>query len=176
MPFYLKERDVLAQVAGLRSVLIVPCRFCPAASLAVRERKPYLQPLLRGLNTGAYQSFLDALTRRLRDEGIETQVFDSRLPHHFVACMWSSGRRRALARRAARFDAVIVLGCEAAAETVRNSLGDVRCRVIQGMEVDGGIMNVVPTVRFPFDITLRVRSVTPYEPVDRPRAVAGCAG
>ena len=27
------------EVAGLRSVLIVPCRFCPAASLAVRNGK-----------------------------------------------------------------------------------------------------------------------------------------
>jgi hypothetical protein len=37
MPFYLKELDIIPQVAGLQSVMIVPCRFCPAASLAVKE-------------------------------------------------------------------------------------------------------------------------------------------
>ena len=34
MPFYLKEVDVIPEVAKFQSVLIVPCRFCPAASLA----------------------------------------------------------------------------------------------------------------------------------------------
>lgn len=163
MPFYLKESDVLAQAAGLRSVLIVPCRFCPAASLAVREKKPYIELFRRGLRTGAYESFIRGLKRRLEGEGIETTVFDSRLPHHFVTCMWTAGRRRKLARRAAQFDGVVVLGCDAAVETVRDGLGDTDCRVIQGMEVDGGIMNVVPTFSFPCNISLTVKSVTPYQ-------------
>ena len=40
MPIYLKDVDVVAEVAKFQSALIVPCRFCPAASLAVRNNKP----------------------------------------------------------------------------------------------------------------------------------------
>ncbi len=159
MPFYFKESDILPLVAELQSVLIVPCRFCPAASLAVREKKPYIELFRKFLRTEAYESFIQDLKRRLKDEGIKTVVFDSKLPHHFVACMWMPGRRRKLAKRAAEFEGVLVLGCDAAVETVRDSIRSTDCRVIQGMEVEG-IMNVVPTVSFPFNISLAVQSVT----------------
>lgn len=159
MPFYLKEADIVPQVAGLQSVLIVPCGFCPAASLAVREKKPYIELFRKFLKTEAYESFIQAVKRRLEDQGIKTAVFDSKLPHHFVACMWTSGRRRELAKRAAEFEGVVVLGCAAAVETVRDSISANDCRVIQGMEVEG-IMNVVPTVSFPFNISLVVQGVT----------------
>ena len=159
MPFYLKEREILPQVAGLRSVLIVPCRFCPAASLAVREKKPYIEPFRKFLKTEAYESFIRALKRRLEDEGIEAAVFRSRLPHQFVACMWTSRRRRKLARLAAAFDGVVVVGCEATVETVRDAIGSADCRVIQAMETEG-IMNVLPILSFPLNISLQVQGVT----------------
>ena len=164
MPFLLKPADVLARVAGARSVLIVPCRFCPAASMAVRTESPYLEPLRRGFGTGAYESFLKDLRRQLTGAGIETAVFDSRLPHHFVACMWTARRRRKLARRAAAYEAVVVLGCGAAVETVAQSLGDADVRILPGMEVDGGIMNVVPRVELPLRISLEMASLSPYGP------------
>ena len=159
MPFYLKERDILPQVAGLQSVLIVPCRFCPAASLAVREKKPYIELFRKFLKTEAYESFIQALKRRLEDQGIKTSVFRSRLPHQFVACMWTSRRRRKLARRAAVFDGVVVVGCEATVETVRDAIGPADCRVVQAMETEG-IMNVLPTVSFPLNISLHVQGIT----------------
>ena len=159
MPFYLKEKDILPQVAGLRSVLIVPCRFCPAATLAVREKKPYIELFRKFLRTEAYESFVQALKRRLEDEGIETAVFRSRLPHHFVACMWTSRRRRKLARRASAFDGVVVVGCEATVETVRDAIGPADCRVVQAMETEG-IMNVLPILNFPLNISLQVQGIT----------------
>ena len=159
MPFLLEESDVLPRVAGLRSVLIVPCRFCPAASLAVREKKPYIELFRRFLRTEAYESFIQALQRRLKDMGIRTVVFDSKLPHNFVACMWTSGRRQKLAKVAAMFEGVLVLGCDAMVETVRESISGTNCRVIQGMEIEG-LMNVVPTLSFPFNISLELQGVT----------------
>jgi hypothetical protein len=158
MPFYLKKSSALSQVAGLQSVLIVPCRFCPAASLAVREKKPYIELFRRFLRTEAYESFIEALDRRLRDQGIKTAVFDSKLLHQFVACMWTSRRRGDLAERAAEFDAVVVLGCDAMVETVRDSVESTGCRVIQGMEIEG-LMNVLPTVSFPFNLSLELHGV-----------------
>jgi len=159
MPFYLKESDALAQVDGARSVLIVPCRFCPAASAAVRARKPYLEPFRRLLKTEAYESRIEALKRDLREKGIRGEVFESRLLHQFVACMWTSARRRELAKRAARFEAVLVLGCDAMVEAVREAVGSGGCRVIQGMEIEG-LMNVLPTVSFPLNVTLELQSVS----------------
>ena len=86
MPFYLRESDVLPRVAGLSSVLIVPCRFCPAASLAVREKKPYIQLFRHFLRTEAYESFIKTLRRRLRDEGSDRRARQ-------VRRTWAEGRR-----------------------------------------------------------------------------------
>ncbi len=122
MPFYLKGSNILPEVAGLRSVLIVPCRFCPAASMAVREKKPYIELFRRFLRTEAYESFIRSLKSRLENEGIKTAVFDSKLPHHYVTCMWTSRRRRELARRASQFEGVVVLGCDATVEIVRDAI------------------------------------------------------
>jgi len=158
MPFYLKESNVLPQVAGLRSVLLVPCRFCPAASLAVKQRKPYIELFRRFLRTGAYESHIRTLQRRLEDQGIRTAIFDSRLPHQFTACMWTSRRRGALARRAAEFEGAVVLGCDAMVEFVSDALASTDCRVVQGMEIEG-LMNVLPTVSFPLDISLELSGV-----------------
>lgn len=159
MPFYLKEADVVSQLAGLESVLIVPCRFCPAASLAVREKKPYIEPFRKFLRTEAYESFIQALECRLNGAGIRTTVFDSKLPHQFVACMWTAGRRRKLAKRAAEFDGVVVLGCDAMVETVSDSIRSTDCRVIPGMEIEG-LMNVLPTLSFPFNLSLGLQGIT----------------
>ncbi len=159
MPFYLKESNIVPQVTGLQSVLIVPCGFCPAASLAVKEKKPYIELFRKLWRTEAYESFIKALKRRLEKKGIKTAVFDIKLPHHYVACMWTYGRRRELAKRAAKFEGVVVLGCEATVEIVRDAIKSSDCRVIEGMEGEG-IMNVVPIVSFPFNISLEVQGIT----------------
>lgn len=160
MPFYLKEADILPEIAELSSVLIVPCRFCPAASLAVKEDKPYLEPLRRLLRTEAYESYIDDLKKTLESEGIEADVFDSKLPHQFVACMWTERKRKAFARRASQFDGVLVLGCEGAVETMRIALGSTDCKVICGMEEEG-LMNVVPRVSFPAKLSLELKGISP---------------
>lgn len=162
MPFYLKEAEILPEVAGLRSVLIVPCRFCPAASLAVKEDKPYFEPFRRLLRTEAYEWYIQGLKKRLEDEGIETEVFDSKLLHQFVVCMWTERRRKSFAKRASQFDGVLVLGCEAAVETMREALGSTTLKVIGGMEEEG-IMNVVPAVKFPAKLSLVVKGISPVK-------------
>ena len=42
MPIHFKYVDVVSQVEGLSSALIVPCIFCPAVTLSVRENKPFM--------------------------------------------------------------------------------------------------------------------------------------
>lgn len=160
MPFYLEGTDVVPRVTGLKSVLIVPCRFCPAASRAVAEKKPYIELFRRFLRTGAYEGFIRDLERRLQESGIRTAVFDSKLLHQFTACMWTSRRREELARRAAEFEGVVVLGCEAMVESVGQALESTGCRVIQGMQI-AGLMNVLPKVSFPVNVWLELQGVTP---------------
>jgi hypothetical protein len=66
MPFYPREADIPPHLAGLRSVLIVPCWFCPAASLAVREGAPYIELFRRFLRTEAYSRFIQGVRNALR--------------------------------------------------------------------------------------------------------------
>ena len=159
MPFYLEDRDVSSDISNAGSVLIVPCRFCPAASLAVRSKKPYLQLFGTLLRTAPYEAYIQELKLHLEQVGIKAKVFDSRLPHHFVVCIWTSGRRQELKQRASEYDAVMVLGCDAAVKTAQDCMQSTSCRVIPGMKVDG-IMNVIPSFHFPCDIWLEVTSVT----------------
>jgi len=168
MPIYLAETDLQRELTGLKSVLIVPCRFCPAATLAVRSEKPYIELFRRFLKTAPYERFIEALKRVLESKGIRTSVFKSRLIHQFVLCMWSTKRRGKLRERAKRHDAVLVLGCEAAGQTVRDALGSTGCRVIQGMKSEG-VMSIQPRFRPPCDISLELQSVTPVLPVEPQR-------
>jgi hypothetical protein len=159
MPFLLKDRNTSAETADVDSVLIVPCRFCPAASLAVREKKPYLELFRTFLRTAAYEDHIKERKSQLEQVGIKANVFDSKLPHHFVVCMWPARRRQELRRRASEYDAVMVLGCDAAVKTARDCTQSTRCKVISGMEVDG-IMNVMPSMQVPGKISLEVTGVT----------------
>lgn len=158
MPFYLKNRDISSDISSVGSILIVPCRFCPAASLAVREKKPYIELFRTFLRTAAYETYIQELKSHLEQAGIKAKVFDSKLPHHFVVCMWPSGRRQELKQHASEYDAVMVLGCDAAVKTAQDCLQATSCRVISGMEVDG-IMNVIPSFQLPCNISLEVTSV-----------------
>ncbi|OPZ60403.1 MAG: hypothetical protein BWY87_00486 [Deltaproteobacteria bacterium ADurb.Bin510] len=160
MPFCLRDRDFASELAGVRSVLIVPCRFCPAASLAVRKQQPYMDVFKNLMRTAAYEEYIQTLTVGLERKGIRVEVFDCKLPIHFILCMWPQGRRAALSRRAARHDAVLVLGCDCALKTAETSLKDLpKCRIIHGMEAEG-VMNVVPRIELPFKIKLKVTGVT----------------
>jgi hypothetical protein len=55
MPVYLEDISEFPELERFKSVLIVPCRFCPAASLAVRRNKPYFEFFRRFLKTASYE-------------------------------------------------------------------------------------------------------------------------
>ena len=160
MPLFLKpSSEVLEQAEGIKSVLIVPCRFCPAASLAIQHQKPYIELLRRFLRTGVYEAYIKSLVHDLKSKGIKTAIFDSKIVHQFFACLWTKGRRNNLAKKAAGFDAVLVLGCEGTVDLVREAI-DSNTPVISGMDTKG-IMNVQPKGSLPLNISLELKSVTP---------------
>lgn len=144
-----------------KSVLIVPCRFCPAASSAVRNNKPYLEILRRFMKTESYENEIKTLRSNLEKQRIRTEIFESKLMHQFVLCMWTAKRRNKLLEKARDFEAVIVLGCDAATQTVRDSIEPSGCEVIQGLD-SLGIMSIQPRLSFPANISLDLESITPF--------------
>jgi hypothetical protein len=160
MPCYLEETDLLPEVSGFKSVLIVPCRFCPAASMAVSYEEPYIEFPRRLLKTDSYERLIKSMKSSFESRGIQTAVFESHLLHQFVLCMWTAKRRRRLLERARTYEALVVIGCEAAVETVREAVKSAGCRVIQGMETRG-IMSIQPRFRLPCTIQLELQGVSP---------------
>ena len=151
MPIHFDDLDVVSETAGLSSVLIVPCNMCPAVTVAVREGKPFMQLFRSFWASVPFQQYIRALQARLKENGVNSKVFKSIPYHQWFMCMWTSDKRRKLRKCAEEYDAVIVLGCESAAETVRNAVQTEDCKVIEGMKVTG-IMNAQLMFRFPGNI------------------------
>lgn len=162
MPFILNAIDDTAAYEQFDSVLIIPCRFCPAASAAVKNNEPYFEVFRRFLQTGPYERFIKNLRTKLESNGIKADVFKSRWLHQFVLCMWTSRRRAALKKRARDYDALVVLGCEAAVQTIRDAIKPNSCQVLQGVQTEG-IMSVNPRFSLPCNLTLDIESVSRYE-------------
>jgi len=160
MPVYLKDIHDFQQLEQFKSVLIVPCRFCPAASLALRNNEPYFKFFRHMLKTAAYERYIERMKSELNKKGIKADVFRSRAPHQFVVCMWTRKRRNQLMRRAKKYDALVVLGCEAAVQTILDSADTASFKVVQGMRTEG-IMSILPRFQWPDSITLQLNSVTP---------------
>lgn len=161
MPFFLDAIDVVPEVVNFKSVLIVPCRFCPAASMAVRSSEPYIEFPRRSLKTTSYERLIKTMKDSFEKRGIKASVFKSNWLHQFVLCMWTSKRRKKLLECAKKHEALVVLGCEAAVQSVRNSVESTSCQVIQGMK-SNGIMSIQPKFSLPCNIWLELESVTPY--------------
>ena len=159
MPFYLKEVDVVSEVATRQSCLIVLCRFCPAASLAVRKQQPYIELFHRFLKTESYEQLIGNMQSRLEKEGVKTGVFKGNLLNYII-CMWTSGQRKKLLEHAAQYEAVVVMGCEGAYQSVCDILKSTDCKVYLGMESEG-ILNTIPKFHLPFNISLSLSSITP---------------
>ena len=159
MPIYLKDVDVVTEVAQFKSALIVLCRFCPAASLAVRNDKPYIEFFRRLLKTEPYEELIENMQSRLKKEGLKTSVFKGSLLNYLI-CLWNSGGRKKLIKHASQFEAVVVMGCESAYESVQEILKSTNCQVFQGMESEG-VLNAIPKVHLPFNISLEKFKITP---------------
>jgi hypothetical protein len=152
MPIHFRDLDVVSQVDGLSSALIVPCNLCPAVTVAVREQRPFMQLFRSLFKSAPFEQHIRALQSRLQEKGVKTEVFRSNLYHQWFLCMWTPGRRKKLRKDVRQHDAVVVLGCESATETVRDAVKSTDCKVIEGMEVTG-IMNAQLRLHLPCDVS-----------------------
>jgi len=160
MPIHFNDLDVVSEIKGLKSALIVSCNMCPAATVAVREKKPFMQFFRSPLKSPPFQQYLKELQTRLGEEGLNSKVFKSNLYHQWFLCMWTSGQRKKLHEEAKNFDSVIVLGCESATKTVQDSIGANGYKVVEGMEV-AGIMNATLKFHFPASVSFEDCKVVP---------------
>lgn len=164
MPIHFEDRDLTPEIEGLRSALIVPCNLCPAVTVAMRENRPFLRLFRSPVKSEPLEDYLAALRARLGERGVGTKVFRSNLYHQWFLCMWTARRREKLRRHALGYDAVIVLGCDSATETVRE-LVPAGVKVIEGMRISG-IMNGRLRFRLPGDLVFDDSKVVPLSQLD----------
>ena len=160
MPIHFNDLDVISEVARSSSALIVPCNMCPAVTVALREDKPFIQFFRSFLKSVPFDQYIKALQFRLREKGVNTKVFKSKIYHQWFLCMWSSRRRKKLQKYMKKYEAVIVLGCDSATETVRDLVKSTNSKVIEGMEV-AGIMNAKLTFHLPCNVSFEDCKVIP---------------
>ena len=154
MPIHFEDLDVFSEVEGLKSALIVPCNMCPAVTVAVREEKPYIQLFKNFLKSEPFELYIMRMQSQLEEKGVSTTVFKSNIPHQWFMCMWTSGHRRKLRKYAKQYEAVIVLGCKSASETIRDMVNSTNCKIIEGMKVTG-IMNAELEFKLPGNVSFK---------------------
>jgi hypothetical protein len=128
MPIHLHDLDVVSEAAGVSSALIVPCNLCPAVTVAVNQKQPFMKLFKSWLKSAPFEQYIRDLQSRLSENGVKTTVFRNPLYHQWFLCMWTTGRRKKLEKKAKEHDAVIVLGCDTANETVRDAVGQIDWR------------------------------------------------
>lgn len=160
MPLHFNDLDVISETKGISSALIVPCNMCPAVTVATREKKPFMQLFKSWLKSAPFEKYLKELQHQLKEYGVKTKIFRSYFYHQWFMCMWTSGRQKQLEKYARQYEAVIVLGCGSATETVRESVKSYNCKVIEGMEVTG-IMNAKLKFKLPCNISFADCKVVP---------------
>jgi hypothetical protein len=160
MPIHLHDLDVVSQAAGVNSALIVPCNLCPAVTVAVNQKQPFMRLFRSVLKSAPFEQYIKDLQSRLSDSGVTTKVFKSNIYHQWFLCMWTDRRRRKLQKQAEQYDAVIVLGCDTANETVRDAVEPTGARVIEGMQV-AGLMNAKLSFQLPANISFKDCRIIP---------------
>ena len=160
MPIHLHDLDVASQTAGVSSALIVPCNMCPAITVAVNQNQPFLKLFRSWLKSAPFERYIKDLQSLLHEKGVTTKVFKSPLYHQWFLCMWTGGRRKKLERQARQHDAVIVLGCDTANETVREAVESTGARVIEGMRV-AGLMNAKLSIQLPGNVAFKDCKIIP---------------
>ena len=172
MPIHFNDLDVVSEVTGLDSALIVPCNMCPAVTVAMREEKPFIQFFRSFLKSVPFEKYMGKLRSRLREKGVKAKVFKSYIPHQWFLCMWTSRRCKKLQKYAKEYEAVIVLGCDSATETVRDSVKSTECKVIEGMEV-AGIMNAKLNFQLPCNVSFDDCKIVPISQKKKEEGMSG---
>ena len=85
-------------------------------------------------------------------------VFSISCKIEVIICFWNSRQREKLLKHARRYEAIVVMGCEAAYQSVCKILKSTDCEIFPGMESEG-IFEAIPKFRLPFNISLELSNV-----------------
>jgi hypothetical protein len=160
MPIHLNELDVVSEVEELGSALIVACNMCAGASLAMKENRPFIQFFRSLLKSPPLERYIRRLKSQLSEKDVKTEKFKGGVIQQFFLCLWTARQRNKFRKYAKKYEAVIVLGCDSAVETVSDSVKGTDCNVIKGMEV-AGIMNTKPKFHLPCNISFESSEIIP---------------
>ena len=152
MPLHLEPLDLSDKLKSYKSVLFVSCPVCPQTSLAGDNDSPLIEFFKHGIKTPAYEKYLGELRDSLERTGIRTGTFTSYLPFP-TTCLWTTGQRKRLQKRARNYDAALVMGCTSAQCTVEETLKDTGCDAILGMQLVG-ITNARLKFKLPLNLGL----------------------
>jgi hypothetical protein len=86
--------------------------------------------------------------------------------------MWTSRRCKKLQKYAKKYEAVIVLGCNSATVTVRDSVKSTDCKVVEGMEV-AGIMNAKLRFQLPCNVSFEDCKIIPISQKKKEEDMSG---
>lgn len=152
MPIHLEDIDIMSKVENLDSAVIVACNMCAGASYAMEENKPFIQFFSSFLTSPPLKRQVAKLQSQLEKKGIKSKWFKGGIIQKFFLCLWTSLQRKKFKKYVKNCDAVIVLGCDSAINTVRDAMKGTDCRVITGMKVKG-IMNTKTKFKWPANIS-----------------------
>lgn len=164
MPLHLEPKNVSTKLENVSSVLIVSCPVCPPVSLAMQKNSPFINLFKSGLKTSALEDHIKEIRNPLEQSGVRTGVFSTYVPLPMM-CLWTEGQRNRLLKRAKGYEAVLVLGCDSATYTVKQTLKNTECQVIQAMQVIG-ITNATVNFQYPMTINLRDKTRVPQHTED----------
>lgn len=160
MPIHLDNLDIIPEVEGADSVLIVACNMCAGASLAMIENTPFLEVFRSFLTSPPLEKYIQRLQFLLSERGVKSKWFKGGVIQQFFLCLWTARQRNKLQEYGKNYEAVIVLGCDSAIETASNALKGTGCRVIKGMKV-GGIVNTKTKFHYPCNLSLEENKLVP---------------
>jgi hypothetical protein len=152
MPLHLEPLDLSDELEKYESVLIVSCPICPPVSIAAERQSPVIEFFKSGIKTRAYEDYLREVRESLEESGVRTSLLTFYAPCPML-CLWTSGQRKRLLKRASDFDAVLVMGCESARYTVEQALNETDCKVLLAMQLVG-VTNATLKSKFPSTIAL----------------------
>ena len=155
MPLHLKPLDMSAELEGYESVLIVSCPVCPPVSLASDKGMPLMEFFKSGIKTRAYEDHIRDMRESLEQRGVKTGVFTSHLPTTAM-CLWTTGQRNRLLKRAKGYQAAVVMGCESGRYTVEEALRGTGCTVLLAMQLVG-ITNA--KLKFGLPVTVKLEDL-----------------
>ena len=145
MPLYLEPVQIDPRVNIYNPILIVACRICPAISLALAAKSPCIKFFSNLLQTPAFEEYIRSIERELQAGDLKTGYFESNIPSPMI-CLWTKQQRARLLKKSKRYKAILVLGCDSAVHTIKETVKNADIRIIPAMKV-GGIVSAVPKGR-----------------------------